>query len=39
MAFFDSKAFNEEVFQAYVDQLPKTRLNELIKSRAIRPTA
>ena len=37
MAYFDSKAFNEEVFQAYVDRLPKTRLTELIKSRAIRP--
>jgi hypothetical protein len=34
---FDSKLFNGEVFQQYVDRIPKTRRNELIKSRAIRP--
>ena len=33
---FDSKLFNGEVFQSYVDRIPNTKLNELIKSRAIR---
>lgn len=33
---FDSKIFNGEVFQKYVDRIPNTKLNELIKSRAIR---
>lgn len=36
MALFDKKNFNAEVFQQYVDRIPNTRLNELIKSRAIR---
>lgn len=35
MPFFDSKIFNGEVFQKYVDRVPNTKLNELIKSRAI----
>ena len=35
MPFFDSKLFNGEVFQKYVDRVPNTKLNELIKSRAI----
>lgn len=35
-AFFDSKAFNGEVFKGYVDRLPNPRKTELIKSRAIR---
>lgn len=35
MAYFDSKAFNGEVFQKYVDNVPNTKLNELLKSRAI----
>ena len=33
--FFDSKVFNGEVFQKYMDRVPNTKLNELIKSRAI----
>lgn len=37
MAFFDSKLFNGEVFQQYVDRLPNPNKTELIKSRAIRP--
>ena len=32
---FNSKIFNGEVFQKYVDRIPNTKLNELIKSRAI----
>lgn len=34
--FFDLKAFNPEAFHSYVDEMPKTRRNELIRSRAIR---
>lgn len=37
MGIFDSKNFNGEVFQKYVDTIPNTKRNELIKSRAIRP--
>jgi len=33
---FNAKIFNGEVFQKYVDRVPNTKLNELIKSRAIR---
>ena len=33
--FFDSKVFNGEVFQKYLDRIPNTKLNELIKSRAV----
>ena len=33
--FFDSKVFNAEVFQGYLDRIPNTKLNELLKSRAI----
>jgi len=33
---FNAKIFNGEVFQQYVDRIPNTKLNELIKSRAIR---
>lgn len=33
---FNAKIFNGEVFQKYVDRIPNTKLNELIKSRAIR---
>lgn len=36
MAKFDSKTFNEEAFGQYVDLIPKTKKNELIKSRALR---
>lgn len=32
---FNSKIFNGEVFQKYVDRIPNTKLNELIKSRAV----
>lgn len=35
--FFDAKAFNPEVFGAYIDTLPKVRKTELLKSKAIRP--
>lgn len=35
MPQFDAKLFNGEVFQRYVDRIPNTKLNELIKSRAI----
>lgn len=36
MPLFDAKNFNGEVFQKYVDTIPNTKRNELIKSRAIR---
>lgn len=36
MPFFDSKNFNGEVFQKYIDTIPNTKRNELIRSRAIR---
>lgn len=36
MAKFDAKTFNPEAFASYVDTIPKTKKNELIKSRAIR---
>lgn len=32
---FNAKYFNGEVFQSYVDRVPNTKLNELLKSRAI----
>ena len=35
MGLFDAKLFNGEVFQKYMDRIPNTKLNELIKSRAI----
>ena len=34
---FDSKVFNAEVFQQYIDRIPNLNRNELIRSRAIRP--
>lgn len=37
MPYFDSKLFNGEVFQKYVNRIPNTKLNELIRSRAITP--
>lgn len=33
---FDSKLFNAEVFQKYMERIPNTARNELIRSRAIR---
>ena len=36
MSLFDAKNFNGEVFQKYMDTIPNTKRNELIKSRAIR---
>lgn len=36
MGMFDAKLFNSEVFQQYVDRIPNTKLNELVRSRAIR---
>lgn len=35
MPYFDSKIFNGEVFQKYVDRVPNLKLNELLKSRAV----
>lgn len=35
MGLFDAKLFNGEVFQQYMDRIPNTKLNELLKSRAI----
>jgi len=35
MGYFDAKLFNSEVFQKYVERVPNTKLNELLKSRAI----
>lgn len=35
MPYFDSKLFNGEVFQKYVDRVPNLKLNELLKSRAV----
>lgn len=35
MGLFDAKLFNSEVFQNYMDRIPNTKLNELLKSRAI----
>lgn len=32
---FNAKIFNGEVFQRYMDRIPNTKLNELLKSRAI----
>ena len=39
MARFDLKKFNPEAFGKYVDLIPKTRRNELIRSRAVVPTS
>lgn len=36
MSLFDAKLFNGEVFEKYMERIPNTKLNELIKSRAIR---
>lgn len=36
MAVFDSKHFNGEVFQKYMERIPNPRKTELLKSRAIR---
>lgn len=36
MKIFDKKIWNDAVFQKYVDTVPNTKLNELIKSGAIR---
>ena len=33
---FDSKSFNPVAFGAYVERIPTTKRNELIKSRALR---
>jgi hypothetical protein len=35
-SIFNSKYFNGEVFQGYVDRIPNPRKNELLRSRAIR---
>ena len=37
MGIFDAKNFNGEVFQQYVETIPNTKRNELIRSRAVRP--
>lgn len=36
MGIFDSKNFNSEVFEAYVEKTPSLNRNELIKSRAVK---
>ena len=36
MGLFDSKLFNGEVFEKYMGTIPRTKLNELVKSSAIR---
>ena len=35
MGLFDAKLFNGEVFQKYMERIPNTKLNELVRSRAI----
>lgn len=37
MGLFDAKNFNAEVFQKYIEHIPNLKLNQLIKSGAIRP--
>ena len=39
MAQFDLKTFNPEAFGRYMEMIPKTRLNELLRSGAVRPTS
>jgi len=39
MAKFDLKTFNPQAFGKYVDTIPRVRLNELIKSRALQPNS
>ena len=39
MAKFDLKTFNPEAFGRYIDTIPRVRLNELIKSRALQPNS
>jgi len=39
MGKFDHKTFNPQAFGRYVDIIPKVRLNELIKSRALQPNS
>ena len=39
MGKFDLKTFNPQAFGKYVDIIPKVRLNELIKSRALQPNS
>lgn len=36
VSVFDEKIFNGDVFKGYVDRVPNTKRNELIKSKAIR---
>ena len=39
MSKFDQKTFNPQAFGKYVDIIPKIRLNELIKSKALQPNS
>jgi len=39
MAKFNLKTFNPQAFGRYIDLIPKTRKNELIKSRALQPNS
>ena len=39
MAKFDSKTFNPQAFGRYVDTIPRIRMNELVKSRALQPNS
>lgn len=36
MAKFDAKSFNPQAFGAYISRIPQTKLNELVKSRALK---
>ncbi len=39
MGKFDLKSFNERAFGKYVDTIPKTKTNELVKSKALQPNS
>lgn len=39
MGKFDLKTFNPQAFGKYVDVIPRVRMNELIKSRALQPNS
>ena len=39
MEKFDSKVFNPQAFGKYIDIIPKTRKNKLIKSKALQPNS
>lgn len=39
MGKFNSKSFNEKAFGKYIDTIPKSKTNELIKSKALQPNS